>query len=144
MDVWIIIFITKGDSMNVTPISYRAYNSKNQTNQQSPNFKGTIVITAAEAYRHNIRQMGMDLVEKCRTFAPSETTGCITNTKCQIHIWVEDTLEATKEIARRLRLHLSEECFPATAFKVSTNPLMTKAIKRALRLEAPFINLSQP
>ena len=43
--------------MNIQPVNYRTYNSKNQTNyQNSPNFKATIVSTL----RHNTSDAKMD------------------------------------------------------------------------------------
>lgn len=46
--------------MNITPVSYKAYNSKNQTinqNRKTPNFKAepTIVATVGDSFRPHMR-----------------------------------------------------------------------------------------
>lgn len=129
--------------MNITPVSYKAYNSKNQTNQQSPNFKATIVATIADVFEPHIGQWGNIMVDLCSKKTQPGTIGCITSKGNQIHIWMEDTVDETQRVANEMGLELARLCFPKTAVSVHTKPEMTQAIKDSLGTEAPFTYLSQ-
>jgi len=110
--------------MNIQPVSCRTYNSTNQRNQKTPNFKATLVITIGKPFESQFEHFCHVIPkEVLREIPEAKDVKISTINGKKIYMWLDNTFNRKlSEVATDLEARYRRDGFPKNIIDFEVHP----------------------